>query len=70
MARRYPVRAAMKLLAWLTETFIATFGITRPRPEQQRIAQMLIGGFLLAVILGVAAVAVFLLVAIRAGHAQ
>ena len=28
----------MKLLAWLTETFITTFGITRPRPEQQRTA--------------------------------
>jgi hypothetical protein len=41
----------MKLLAWLTETFIATFGITRPRPEQERLANMLIGGFLLAVIL-------------------
>jgi hypothetical protein len=60
----------MKLLAWLTETFIATFGITRPRPEQQRIAHMLIGGFLLALILGVAAVTVFLLVAIHNGHAQ
>ena len=28
----------MKLLEWLTETFIATFGITHPRPEQQRMA--------------------------------
>jgi hypothetical protein len=42
----------MKLLAWLTESFIATFGITHPRPEQQRLATILIGGFLLAVILG------------------
>jgi hypothetical protein len=41
----------MKLLAWLTESFIAVFGITRPRPEQQRRANLLIGGFLLAVIL-------------------
>jgi hypothetical protein len=60
----------MKLLAWLTETFIATFGITRPRPEQRRIAHMLIGGFVLALILGAAAVTVFLVVATRAGHAQ
>ena len=37
----------MKLLAYLTESFIATFGITRPRPEQERMANMLIGGFLL-----------------------
>lgn len=42
----------MKLLAWLTETFIAVFGITRPRPEQQRLANVLIGGFLLVLILG------------------
>lgn len=40
----------MKLLAWLTETFIAVFGITRPGPEQQRRANLLIGGFLLTVI--------------------
>jgi hypothetical protein len=37
----------MKLLAYLTETFIATFGITRPRPEQERMANLVIGGFLL-----------------------
>lgn len=41
----------MKLLAWLTESFIAVFGITRPRPEQQRLANILIGGLLLVVIL-------------------
>jgi hypothetical protein len=41
----------MKLLAWLTESFIAVFGITRPRPEQEKVANILIGGFLLAVIL-------------------
>jgi hypothetical protein len=58
----------MKLLAWLTETFIATFGITRPRPEQQRAAQLLIGGFLLAVILLAVAVTTFLLFAFHAGH--
>jgi hypothetical protein len=58
----------MKLLAWLMETFITTFGITRPRPEQERTAQFIIGGFLLAFLLLVAAVTVFLLFAIRAGH--
>ena len=40
----------MRLLAWLTESFIAVFGITRPRPEQQRLANVLIGGLLLWVI--------------------
>ncbi|MFY9746656.1 MAG: hypothetical protein WA891_15705 [Acidobacteriaceae bacterium] len=58
----------MKLLEWLTETFITTFGITRPRPEQQRTAQLLIGGFLLAFIVLVAGVTLFLLVEIHAGH--
>jgi len=37
----------MKLLAYLTESFIATFGITRPRPEQERLVNLLIGGFML-----------------------
>lgn len=37
----------MKLLAYLTELFIDTFGITRPKPEQQRTANLVIGGFLL-----------------------
>jgi hypothetical protein len=50
----------MKLLAWLTETFIATFGITHPRPEQQRMANFIIGGLLLAVLLIVFSVIGFL----------
>ena len=58
----------MKLLAWLTEAFIDTFGITRPRPGQERTAQLLIGGFLLAGILVVAGVTIFLLVEIRAAN--
>jgi len=54
----------MKLLAWLTESFIEVFGITRPKPEQQRLANFVIGGFLLAVILvafGAVGVMVYLL---------
>jgi hypothetical protein len=58
----------MKLLAWLTETFIQTFGITRPRPEQQRTAQLLIGGFLLAFILLAAGVVTFFLYEMHTGH--
>lgn len=60
----------MKLLAWLTETFIQTFGITRPRPEQQRTAQLVIGGFLLAVILAVAGIILLLLIEIHAGPSR
>ncbi len=51
----------MKLLAWLTETFIATFGITHPEPEQQRMANLLIGGLLLGVLIVVFGVIGFLI---------
>jgi hypothetical protein len=60
----------MKLLAWLTETFIQTFGITRPRPEQQRTAQLILGGFLLTFLLVVAGVMVFLVYEIHSGSAH
>lgn len=57
----------MKLLEWLTDIFIAVFGVTRPRPEQRRMASFLIGGFLLVVIL-VAFGAVGLLVYLISAH--
>ncbi|HTW44592.1 MAG TPA: hypothetical protein VMD58_03520 [Acidobacteriaceae bacterium] len=41
----------MKLLALLTDAFVAVFGITPPGPEQRRRTSLLIGGFLLTVIL-------------------
>jgi hypothetical protein len=50
----------LKLLAWLTETFIATFGITRPRPEQERLAIFVIGGFLLTFLVAVFGIVGFL----------
>ncbi len=37
----------MKLLTWLIEAFFTIFGITRPKPNQQRRTQIVIGGFLL-----------------------
>jgi hypothetical protein len=58
----------VKLLAWLTDAFIQTFGITRPRPEQQKTAQLILGGFLLAFLLLVAAVMAFLAYEIRLGR--
>lgn len=55
----------MRLLAWLTEGFITVFGITRPRPEQQRVAQIAIGGFLLAFFLLIASLVVYFAVELR-----
>ena len=51
----------MRLLEYLTEGFINTFGITRPKPEQQKLANLLIGGFLLAFLVIVLAVLGFVL---------
>jgi hypothetical protein len=56
----------MKILAWLTETFIATFGITRPTPEQARTANLIIGGFVLTIIVGVLGVVGFMVYTISA----
>ena len=38
----------MKLLNFLVESFVNAFGITRPRPEQERTVALALGGFLLA----------------------
>ena len=38
----------MKVLNFLVESFVNTFGITRPKPEQQRTVALALGGFLLA----------------------
>ena len=37
----------MKLLAFLTEVFLQAFQITRPKPHQERVAQIIIGGLML-----------------------
>ncbi len=57
----------MGLLAILTEFFVQAFQITRPRPEQQRRAELILGGLTLAALLLVAALlAGMLLWAMRA----
>ena len=35
------------MLYFLVDSFVATFGITRPRPEQERTVALALGGFLL-----------------------
>jgi hypothetical protein len=37
----------MKLLNFLVESFVGAFGITRPKPEQERTVALALGGFLL-----------------------
>lgn len=57
----------MRLLAFLAEGFINTFGITRPKPEQEKLAHLIIGGILLTVITGVFLVVGFMVFEIHAG---
>jgi hypothetical protein len=40
-------RDSMRLLNFLVESFIGAFGVTRPKPEQQRTVALVLGGFLL-----------------------
>jgi hypothetical protein len=42
----------MRLLNFLVESFIGAFGITRPRPEQERTVALVLGGFLLVFFVG------------------
>jgi hypothetical protein len=57
----------MKLLNFLTEAFISTFGITRPDAQHQRLASLLIGGFLLTAGVGAVTLVGFLLWAMHSG---
>ena len=45
---RRAILGAMKLLNFLVESFVNAFGITKPRPEQERTVALALGGFLLA----------------------
>ncbi len=55
----------MKLLIFLMESFINAFGITRPRPEQQRTAAYVLGGFLLLFFAALVSLFVWMLTNIR-----
>lgn len=49
-------------MGWLekvVDSFILTFGITQPRPENRRVATLFIGGLLLLVLLGLVFIAAF-----------
>ena len=57
------VAADMKLLQFLVDSFIATFGITRPGPEKQRTVALALGGFLLVFFGGFAGLIAWMLFA-------
>ncbi len=58
----------MRLLDYLAEVFIGTFGITQPKPENRRQISLVLGGFILLSILGGFAIVAFLLYTIRANR--
>ena len=51
----------MRLLDFLAQAFINTFGITQPRPDQRKLVSMVFGGLILAVFVLVLSVMSFLL---------
>ena len=55
----------MRLLDYLTEVFIGTFGITQPQPEKRRQVSIVLGGFILLGIVGGFALVGFFLYTIR-----
>ena len=55
----------MKLLNFLVESFIATFGITKPRPEQERTVAFALGGFLLLFMIGLISLIAWMLFGVK-----
>jgi hypothetical protein len=58
----------MRLLDYLAEVFIGTFGITQPQPEKRRQISLILGGFILLSIIGGFAVVGFFLYTIHTSH--
>ena len=55
----------MKLLNFLVESFVSAFGITRPKPQQQRSVALALGGFLLVFFAAVFALTIWMLLSMR-----
>jgi hypothetical protein len=58
----------MRLLEYLVEVFIQTFGITRPSDAQRRRVTLLLGGVLLSAALLAIAVGVGMVFYLRINH--
>ena len=48
-----------RILDFLVESFVAAFGITHPKPEQQGLVRLVLGGVLLLVICGAFGIVAF-----------
>jgi hypothetical protein len=59
------VSSVMRLLNFLVESFVATFGITKPKPEQQRTVAFALGGLLLLFFVVLASLILWMLFGVR-----
>ena len=55
----------MRLLNFLVESFVGAFGITKPKPEQQRTVAFALGGFLLVFFMALISLIVWMLFGVR-----
>jgi hypothetical protein len=55
----------MRLLNFLVESFVTAFGITRPKPEQQRTVALALGGVLLLLIVAMVSLVGWMLVSMK-----
>ncbi len=55
----------MKLLNFLVESFVGAFGITKPKPEQQRTVALTLGGFLLVFFVALASLILWMLFGVQ-----
>ena len=55
----------MRLLNFLVESFIGAFGITKPKPEQQRTVALALGGFLLLFFVVLASLILWMMFGVR-----
>jgi hypothetical protein len=56
---------SMRLLNFLVESFVGAFGITKPRPEQERMVALALGGFLLLFFVVLATLILWMLFGVR-----
>jgi hypothetical protein len=56
---------SMRLLNFLVESFVGAFGITKPKPEQERTVALALGGFLLLFFVVLATLILWMLFGVR-----